>query len=208
MRVCPRGAYRALAHPRTFRKSEQLRRIVDQHAPARRLARRDLGDRVDQLAVVGHVLVDVGMRPVGAPDDALGRVVGDVARERDRVAERRRLLRHPVGAAELDPDAAAVEQAAQRQERLAGRALAHVQPRDVVDHHLGVDRADEVEMLDQVDAAHMHRDVPFVRRDQPHDGAHGVVGRRVAEMRQEMEAHAAEAGGVEPRDLVLGRLRR
>src|SRR5437764_7911731 len=74
-------------------EAEELGRIVDQHAPARSLVHGDVRDQIDELAVIGHA-ADVGMRPVGSPQDALGRLLGEDARERDGVAKRRLLLRH------------------------------------------------------------------------------------------------------------------
>src|SRR2546426_9899234 len=83
-------------------ETEQLRRVVDQHAVPRVLVDGNRGDQIDQVAVIGHAMV-VGVRPVGAPYHTLGRMLGEIARQSDRVAERRRLLGDAVGAAELDP---------------------------------------------------------------------------------------------------------
>src|SRR5271163_3015468 len=61
-------------------KAKELCRIVDQHELARSRIGRDLGDEVDQFAIIGHRIV-VRVRPVGAPDHALRRMRGKVARK-------------------------------------------------------------------------------------------------------------------------------
>src|SRR4051812_37140698 len=65
---------------------------------------RHAGEEIDQVAVVRHVLAHVGMRPVGAPQDAPGRGLDERARERQRVVERRPLRRDALRAADLDPE--------------------------------------------------------------------------------------------------------
>ena len=51
--------------------------------------RGELGDLVDQHAVVGHLSLEVRMRPVGAPQHPVGRDRDERLRERDRVGKRR-----------------------------------------------------------------------------------------------------------------------
>src|SRR5262249_20213211 len=62
-------------------EAEKLRRVVDQHALARALVHGDVGNDIDQAAVVGHAR-NVGVRPVGPPQDALGGLRGEDARQR------------------------------------------------------------------------------------------------------------------------------
>src|ERR1700733_15813484 len=81
-------------------KSKQLGRIIDQHQLARAFIRRDLGDQVDQVAVIGHGVV-VRVRPVGAPDHALGRMRGEIARESYRIGIGIFLLADAIRAGEL-----------------------------------------------------------------------------------------------------------
>src|ERR1700722_14282194 len=92
-------------------KSEQLGRIIDQHAlPGPRVGRY-FGNEIGELAVVGLVArLVVGVRPVGAPDDALGRVRGESARERQGFFVRMRVFGDAVAAGKLYPDIAAIEQ--------------------------------------------------------------------------------------------------
>src|SRR3954453_19349635 len=49
------------------RKGIEAPRIVDQQALARRFARRDLGDQIYQIAVIGNH-GEIGMRPIRAPE--------------------------------------------------------------------------------------------------------------------------------------------
>src|SRR5690606_37092464 len=51
-------------------ESIQPGRIVDEDFPAQLIGVADGHDAVDQRAVVGHVRLHVGMRPVRAPQDA------------------------------------------------------------------------------------------------------------------------------------------
>ena len=89
-----------------------------------------VGQQVEQLADVGHVLPVGDVRPVRAPHAAVGRGLVQGARDGDRVAIGRALARHAEGARELHP-AAVAHQADQRLEaRLlhagGGREVAHV----------------------------------------------------------------------------------
>src|SRR3984885_7362837 len=92
-------------------KSKQFCRIIDQHAlPGPRVGRY-LGNEIGELAVVGHLArLVVGVRPVGAPDDALGRMGGERARKRQGFLVRMRVFGDAVAAGQFDPDIAAVEQ--------------------------------------------------------------------------------------------------
>ena len=74
--VAGKLAERPLRHDRHL-EAEQLCRIFDQHEVARSFVGCDLGDEIDEFAVIGHGLV-VRMRPVGAPDDALRRMRGKI----------------------------------------------------------------------------------------------------------------------------------
>src|SRR4051812_30409537 len=58
----------ATARRKNQRLSEAIesRRVVDEQSLALRLGGRDLGEQVDEHAVIGNFL-EVGMRPIGAP---------------------------------------------------------------------------------------------------------------------------------------------
>ena len=43
-------------------------------------------DEINQQAIVGHVVLQVRVRPVGAPEHAVGEALDDPARERHDVA--------------------------------------------------------------------------------------------------------------------------
>ena len=90
-------------------ESKQLGRIVDQHELTGARVGRDLGDEIGELAVVGHLArLVVGVRPVGAPDDVLGRVGRERGRERQGFFVRMRVLGDAVATGELDPDGVAI----------------------------------------------------------------------------------------------------
>src|SRR5207253_3592837 len=55
-------------------------RVVDQHRLPLLLRRRNLGEKIDEIAVVGHFL-EIGMRPVGAPDRAVAKIGDQLSRE-------------------------------------------------------------------------------------------------------------------------------
>src|SRR6185503_18473213 len=78
----------------------ELFRIVDEERLALRLVC-ELADEIDQPAVVRD-RVEVGMRPVAAPDDAVAEVGHQLARERHGVRVGRALARGALEAAHLD----------------------------------------------------------------------------------------------------------
>src|SRR5438067_7445293 len=90
-------AYKRVVNYDTFhgqyskRASEtvQPRRVVDEDLALQLRLRHHLREEIHEVAVVRHVLADVGMRPVGAPEDALGRSVDELPREWNGVRERR-----------------------------------------------------------------------------------------------------------------------
>src|SRR5947209_10017952 len=61
-------------------------RVVDEQLPLQLGRRRDMRQDVDQEAVVGHVVLEVWMRPVGAPDDPVWEGLDDLAGKGDEVA--------------------------------------------------------------------------------------------------------------------------
>src|SRR5438105_4565373 len=77
-------------------------RVVDQHRLPLLLRRRNLGEKIDEIAVVGHFL-EIGMRPVGAPDRAVAEIGDQLAREWHRILPRCPLPRDALGPAHLDP---------------------------------------------------------------------------------------------------------
>src|SRR3984957_3569531 len=188
-------------------KSEQFCRIIDQHAlPGPRVGRY-LGNEIGELAVVGHLaLLVVRMRPVGAPDDALGRVRGESARERQGFFVGMRVFGDAVAAGQFDPDIAAVEQTQQPPKRRAVQTFGDIDTPHMVDHHRRFDRGDKIVVIDQAAAADVIGDVPAVGRDLLDDLAHVVARpRRAAVGKIPMQPHAAHAGVVEPLHLVIRR---
>src|SRR5579863_2526409 len=77
-------------------KTEKFARIVHQDAPeVIAVVAHDLPDpMIEELAVVGHLTVlHIGMRPIGAGDDAAGKLCVQRARERQHLAPVFRLAR-------------------------------------------------------------------------------------------------------------------
>src|ERR1019366_596492 len=77
--------------------------IVHQNASPYARVRTYLGEQVDQFAVVGHVLRDIRMRPVGAPENALRIHCDQCLSERNGIAERSLAHGNTLGAADFDP---------------------------------------------------------------------------------------------------------
>src|SRR5580693_8833826 len=190
-------------------KAKQLGRIIDQHELTRARVGRDLGDEIGELTVVGHLArLVVRVRPVGAPDDALGGVGGERARERQGFFVRMRMLGDAVAAGQFDPDIAAVEQTQQPPERGAVQAFGDIDASHMVDHHRRLDRGDEIVVIDEARAADVIGDVPAVGRDLLDDLAHLVARPRRATMGKiPMQPHAAYAGVVKPLDFGVRRRR-
>src|SRR5262245_10409910 len=69
----------------------QARRIFHQDPALELRLGRHAGEEIHEVAVVRHVLAYVGMRPVGAPENAPGRGLDERTGERQRVVERRPL---------------------------------------------------------------------------------------------------------------------
>ena len=95
------------------REAEQLLRIVDQGQLAGTIVRQPSQHAVEQGAVIGigcgglHLVV----RPVGAPDDTLGGIAGDLTGDcRDVFVKRTAGARGFVAGGEFEPVAAAIDQ--------------------------------------------------------------------------------------------------
>src|SRR6516164_11756943 len=102
------------------------------------------------------------MRPVGAPNNAFGRMRGKRARERNGVGVRIALLGDAIGSRQLHPYIAAVDESPQRRERRAVKPFGDVDAADMVDDDGGIDRSDEIVMLAHSLAAQMHGDMPAI----------------------------------------------
>src|SRR5215831_2974245 len=78
--------------------------IVDQEALLRRRSGGDLGNVIDQGAVVRRLFFHIGVRPIGAPDDAIGKMLGQRAAERRHIVIGRPGKAHALRTGRLDPE--------------------------------------------------------------------------------------------------------
>src|SRR5262249_21366924 len=88
----------------------EMRGIIYHQSPPGGVGRRHLGDDVDQLAVVRGGSLVVGMRPVGAPDTAVGKLGDELACKGHGVGVKRAGAADPVAAADLHPELAVPHQ--------------------------------------------------------------------------------------------------
>src|SRR5690606_28335004 len=61
-------------------------RVVHEQLPLQFGCLCDVGDVVDQQPVVRHVVLEVGVRPIRAPQHPVGELLDDASRERDDVS--------------------------------------------------------------------------------------------------------------------------
>src|SRR6266403_3824903 len=85
------------------RRPVHTRWVVHQDALAHRGIRADFRKQIHELAVIGHVLGDVRVRPVRAPENALRIDAVQGARERYGISKGTLAHRHAFRAADLDP---------------------------------------------------------------------------------------------------------
>src|SRR5882724_12477538 len=109
-------------------------RVVDEERPTLGLARRHVGDEVDEIAVVRDLL-QVRVRPVGAPHRAVAGFLDQLAGKRRGIFPRRALPRDALGAAHLDPHVLVLQQREERSEIDVLDPFAGVEATHVVDHH-------------------------------------------------------------------------
>ncbi len=170
--------------------------------------RRDARQQVDQLAVVGHVRLEVRVRPVRAPQHAIRERLDDAARERHEVVvARRTAARQAFRAADLRPDVRVIaHQLHEQLEARRGQRLRHVRPTHVVDDDDRRKRGDELVQLRQILRFEVDDDVPAERLDALGDLDQHFARRHVDETLDEVEAHAAHAGGIELAELLVGEI--
>jgi putative copper resistance protein D len=165
-RLCP--PYESAGRRPSPRKVVEPRRIVDEDAPARRLVAHPLVEQLEQMPGIGHLVVHAWMRPVAAPNQALGVGAHQRFEERPRVRIIRRPLTHAVGAGHLDPAAAVANEAQQALEARRRRPVDGIGTAHVVDHDRAADRLDERHRIGQVLDVDPQLHVPAELR---HDGS-------------------------------------
>jgi hypothetical protein len=86
------------------RSSKSVHWILHQEFGLQRRRHSEPWYGVDQHAVIGHMRLHVGMRPVSAPQHAIGKLLHEPTAERDDVIIRGPLDRDPLLAVDLGPD--------------------------------------------------------------------------------------------------------
>src|ERR1043165_4563540 len=167
----------------------EARRVVDQERLALLLRGRDLGEVVDHHAVVRNLL-QVRMRPVGAPDGLRRKLLDQLSREGNRVLPGRRLPGDPLAAAHLHPDVAVLHQPHQRLEGFLVRALRSVDSPDVVDRSEERGALQRRRQLADAGAFRMDLQMPADVRQLACEGDHLADGKAFAEMPHVVKAHA------------------
>ena len=86
--------------------TEQTRRIVDENASPRRVVGREFEQQIEEIPVVRHSGgIEIGrMRPIAAPDHALGCGGDEGLGEWNDIGIGRTVPGQAVGAREFDPD--------------------------------------------------------------------------------------------------------
>ncbi|MNV66208.1 hypothetical protein D3C71_1589510 [compost metagenome] len=110
-------------------------------------------DEIHQQAVVGHVVLEVGVRPVGTPEHAVGKLLDHPARKGHHVAVGTALAiqrlgagqRKALGARYLAPHVRVLAHELQEQRELcAVHALGNIRASHVVHHHGGGQCGEEI----------------------------------------------------------------
>jgi hypothetical protein len=170
-------------------------------------------DEVHQQAVVGHVVLQVGVRPVGAPEHAIRELLDDAFRERDHVGVGILLAiqrlgtgdRQPLGTAHLAPDVGVLaHELLEQRELWPVHGQRHIRSAHVVHHDGGGQRREEVPQFGQIHRLEVDHHVPAELGDASSDFHQLVLGREIDQALDEIEAHAAHAGGVQLLQLVVG----
>src|SRR5947207_3320113 len=94
---------------------------------------------IQELRVVRHArgFEVTSMRPVAAPEQAIGRYFGEAASEWNHVLVGKAAAADAVGAGELHPEIRAPRELEQDRERLLVGASAGIDTAEMVDHHVG-----------------------------------------------------------------------
>src|SRR5438876_4382195 len=194
--IAPRG----LRGAGSSSESVEAPAIVDEKGLALLLRRRDSGEQIDEHAVIRDRR-KVRMRPIAAPERAPGKFRDELARERDRVLPGGGLARDALRAAHLDPEALVAHQIEQLPEsRLIEPERRIDAPHMVDDHGHGRALQPRRELLDER-RLEMHLQVPAELRQTLAQGDRFPDCRALAEMLNEIEAHAAEPERIEPLEL-------
>ena len=176
--------------------------VAHQQLPARRLVGGEGGDEVEQIAVVGHVR-DVRVRPVGTPQHAVGSGLDQRPGERHHVVIRRTAGAEPLGAGELDPAAVVAEQHEERAERRLVEAAADRDAPHVVEDVRHREAGEHLGVIDEIGGIDVQHKVPAEPGDALHHRPEALGLGRPAEMLDEVEASAPDAGVVELAELVV-----
>ncbi len=167
---------------------------------------------VDEQAVVGHVVLQVRMRPVGAPQRPVGELLDDLACEGHHVpvgvalpAERGRSRDgQPLGAGHLHPHVVRLHEPQEAREFGSARAAGDVRAAHVVDDQRYRQGGEEGFQVRQVRRLEVEDDVPAQRRDPAGHRLQGLARGRIHQAPDEVETHCAYPGLVQPPQFGVG----
>ena len=126
-------------------------------------------DEIDQKAVVGHVVLQVRMRPVRSPQRAVGEFFDQAAGEGDDVAigvlfavqRRRPRKRQPLGAGDLAPDVRVLAHEPEEERKFgAVDGLSDIGATHVVDDDRSRQDGEEVPEFGQIRRLEIDDDMP------------------------------------------------
>ncbi len=180
--------------------------IVDQQASLQLRRGRELRNQVDQVAIVRHVGLEVGMRPIRAPEHAIGEQLDEASRERHEVTVVRRATdRQPLGAAHLRPNMRMpAHQAHEAGEFRPVERLRDIGPPHVIHHHRRRQLREERLQLGQILRLEIHHHVPAQRLDASRDFEQDIGRSDVHQAFHEIEAHAPHTRVVQLLQLSIG----
>ena len=134
--------------PRPIRKTKKGPGLIDPGLFSDRLIRREAVEQFHQVALVRRLPGRYRVRPVAAPDDALGRRRDIGLRDRHDVIPRRACFGYLFGQRQHHPEVAALEQFHHRRHVWFRHTRAQVGPGHVVDDHGDVQPGERSEAVD------------------------------------------------------------
>src|SRR6187549_3815416 len=191
----------------------QAHRVVDEQLTLQFRCPRNVWHVVNEEPIIGHVVLEIRVWPVGAPEHSIGKCFDESPGKRNHVAigvpfavdRGRSRDRQSLGAADFRPDIFVLAQHADEQlEFGAVDRFADIGSTHVIHHHSGWKRGEEVPEFRKIRGFEVDDDVPAKWRDPMCDLSEHVARREVDEAFDEVEARAADAGLVHRCELGVG----